>query len=117
MREKAKRLLGVLVLLTIAGSLTACVRQKQYRYLNVPGRLPAIEDHADKGYKIAFIEFKDNGEPHDPQQANEAVKLINAERKVNDTQFVPSSVVLIYVHGWKNNADRAIPPKYKDAEK
>jgi hypothetical protein len=101
----------------MAGSLTACVRQKQYRYVNVPGRLPAIEDHTDKGYKIAFIEFKDNGDPHDPQQTNEAVKLINAERRINDTQFVSSSVVLIYVHGWKNNADQAVPPKFKDVEK
>ncbi|MFL6212823.1 MAG: hypothetical protein ACJ74J_02915 [Blastocatellia bacterium] len=117
MREKAKRLIVVLVLLTVAGSLTACVRQKQYRYVNVTGRLPAIEDHQDKGYKVAFVEFKDNGDPHDSQQASEAVKLINAERKITDTQYVASSVVLIYVHGWKNNADRAALPKIKDVEK
>lgn len=117
MREQTKRLIGVVVLLVVASSLTACVRQKQYRYVNVSGRLPAIEDHQDKGYKVAFVEFKDNGDPHDPQQASAAISLINSERRISDTQYLPSSVVLIYVHGWKNNADQAPPPKRKDVEK
>ena len=118
MREQTKRLIGVLVLLTVAGSLTACVRQKQYRYVNVTGmQLPAIEDHQDKGYKVAFVEFKDNGDPHDPQQTEAAVNLIETERGVKDKNYVASSVVIIYVHGWKNNADQVTPPKRKDVEK
>ncbi len=117
MRQKTIRLIGLLVLLAAGGGLTACVRQQQYRYLNIPGRLPAIEDHKDKGYKLAFIEFKDDGGPHDPQQAIKAEELIRAERKGTGAQWAPSSVVLIYVHGWKNNANEAPAPKVKDVEK
>lgn len=117
MRQKTIRFVGLLVLLAVAGSLTACVRQQQYRHVNIPGKLPAIEDHTKQGYKLAFIEFKDNGDPHDPQQAREAEKLILAERKGTDTPWAASSVVLIYVHGWKNNANQATPPEKKDVEK
>lgn len=115
MRQRIRRPVGLLVLLVMCGSLTACVRQRQYRYVNIPGKPPAIEDH--KGYKVAFIEFKDNGDPHDPQEASEAEKLIRDERKGTNTKWAASSVVLIYVHGWKNNANQATPPKKKDVEK
>jgi len=101
----------------MAASLSACVRQQQYRYVNIPGRLPAVESHEDKGYKVAFIEFKDNGSPYDPQQAIKAEEVIHTERKDSNGRFAPSSVVLIYVHGWKNNANEATPPNYKDVEK
>ena len=110
--------LKLIVLLLVAGSLTACVRQRQYRYfdLSIPGRLPAIEDHIDKGYKLAFIEFKDNGDPHDRQQAIKAEELIRSERRVTTDQWASSSVVLIYIHGWKNNANQSLTKK-KDVEK
>lgn len=101
----------------MSASLTACVRQQQYRYVNIPGRLPAIEDHKDKGYKIAFIEFKDDGDPYDPKQTIEAENLIRTERKVTDDKWAASSVLLIYVHGWKNNANQAPAGKLKDVEK
>lgn len=117
MRQRIRQHVGLLVLALVLGSLTACVRQQQYRYVNIPGRLPAIEDHKDTGYKLAFIEFKDNGDPHDPQQAIEAENLIRTERKGTDTKWAASSVVLIYVHGWKNNANQAPAPKLKDVEK
>lgn len=117
MTRKTRQLVRLLVLLAVAGSLTACVSQRQYRYLNIPGKLPAIEDHKEQGYKLAFIEFKDNGDPHDPQQATEAENLILTERKGTHSKWSESSVVVIYVHGWKNNADQAPPTKYKDVEK
>lgn len=119
MRPNSKRYAALLVLMLLAVTLTACVRQQQYRHVNSPGpgKLPAIEDHKDKGYKLAFIEFKDNGDPHDPQQAIKAEELIRTERKGSSTQWEASSVVLIYVHGWKNNANEAPPSKYKDVEK
>jgi hypothetical protein len=117
MRQTTKRHAGLLVLLVVAASLPACVRQQQYRHLNVPGKLPVIEENKEKTYKLAFIEFKDNGDPHDPQQAITAEELIRTERKGPDGQWSASSVVLIYVHGWKNNANRAVAPKEKDVEK
>ncbi|HZM87929.1 MAG TPA: hypothetical protein VFF31_15510 [Blastocatellia bacterium] len=119
MRDNVKRHSAFLVLLLLALTLTACVRQQQYRFVNIPspGQLPAIEDHKDKGYKLAFVEFKDNGDPHDPQQAIKAEELIRTERKGSAAQWEASSVVLIYVHGWKNNANQAPPGKYKDVEK
>lgn len=110
----------LLFFLLFSSCLTGCVAQRQYRYLpgeQIPPRqkpLPAIEEHP--GYKLAFIEFKDDGRPHDRKQAEQAAELIEKERKDTDGKWLPSSVVVIYIHGWKNNADQAPPGQAKNVE-
>ena len=98
--------------------LSGCTKDMRYRYfpdqtcspspcINLPARVPG------PGWELAFVEFKDNGDPWDVRQTNEAVKLIEQAKADNGG----AAIVLVYVHGWKNNANDAPPPKEKDVEK
>jgi hypothetical protein len=48
------------------------------------------------GYKVAFVEFGEQGSYQDPTQLQNALALIR------DT---PQPLVISYVHGWQNNAE------------
>ena len=48
------------------------------------------------GYKVAFVEFGEQGSYQDPTQLQNALALIR------DT---PQPLVITYVHGWQNNAE------------
>lgn len=50
------------------------------------------------GYKVAFIEFGEQGSYQDPSQLTNAVDLIRQ---------VDRPLVITYVHGWQNNAESA----------
>jgi hypothetical protein len=73
--------------------------------------LPAREK--GPGWELAYIEFKDNGQPWDALQTERALELIGQAKADNGG----AAVVLLYVHGWKNNANAAPPDKMKDVEK
>ena len=51
---------------------------------------------AKDGYKIAFVEFGEQGSYQDPTQLQNALALIR------DT---PQPLVITYVHGWQNNVE------------
>ena len=51
---------------------------------------------AQDGYKVAFVEFGEQGSYQDPTQLQNALALIR------DT---PQPLVITYVHGWQNNAE------------
>jgi len=54
-------------------------------------------------YKLGFVEFDDRGEMFDRRQVDNAVKAIETakdEARTNGT----NAVVMVFVHGWKNNA-------------
>ena len=51
---------------------------------------------AKDGYKVAFIEFGEQGSYQDPTQLQNALALIR------DT---PKPLVITYVHGWQNNVE------------
>lgn len=51
---------------------------------------------AKDGYRIAFIEFGEQGSYQDPSQLKNAIDLIHKTEK---------PLVITYVHGWQNNAD------------
>jgi hypothetical protein len=51
---------------------------------------------AEKGYKIAFIEFGEQGSYQDPTQLQNALDLIQNTEK---------PLVITYVHGWQNNVE------------
>lgn len=83
------------------------------RYNPVPNSIVAITpaegpiDRVDAGCTpssgkpcLAFIEFDEQGEFWDPRQLPEAVALVRR----GSTAATPPLVVL-FVHGWKNNAD------------
>jgi hypothetical protein len=107
-----------LVVLAICCALAACTKDMRYRYLpdqdcgakpcvNLPARLPG------PGWELSFVEFNDRGEPWDSKQTDAAVDLIRQAKADNGG----AAVVLLYVHGWKNNANDATPPQTKDVEK
>jgi len=50
----------------------------------------------EDGYKVAFVEFGEQGSYQDPTQLQNALALIR------DT---PQPLVISYVHGWQNNAE------------
>jgi hypothetical protein len=112
MKPRAGLLIGCSIL------AASCVKDMRYRYfpdqtcgpapcINLPARV------SQPGWELAFVEFKDSGEPWDARQTTEAVNLIQQAKKDNGG----AAIVLVYVHGWKNNANDAAPPKEKDVEK
>jgi hypothetical protein len=48
------------------------------------------------GYKVAFVEFGEQGSYQDPSQLQNALALI---------RNTPQPLVISYVHGWQNNAE------------
>ena len=56
----------------------------------------SVRGPADGRYKLAFIEFGDQGSPLDNAQRKAALELIHqAERPI----------LFVYIHGWQNNAN------------
>lgn len=96
----------------------ACVPDRRYRFfpdqscgsadcINLPAR------ESGPGWELAYAEFKDDGSAWDPLQTTRALELIEKAKADNNG----AAIVLLYVHGWKNNANAAAPAKRKDVEK
>ncbi len=75
-----------LLSLAIAG----CTPHRMYRPDNV---------QQEEGYTLSFIEFDDQGEPWSPLQGQRVIQLIERANRHPD-----GSVVVVFVHGWNNNA-------------
>jgi hypothetical protein len=75
--------------------------------------LPLRESEPGKGWELAYAEFKDDGGAWDALQTQSIVSLIEQAKADNDG----AAVVVLYVHGWRNNANAATPPNRKDLEK
>jgi pimeloyl-ACP methyl ester carboxylesterase len=83
------RVLGLSILV---GAITGCTSLSPMRpntAANPDGSIVARD-----GYKIAFIEFGEQGSYQDPTQLQKAVELIENTDK---------PLVITYVHGWQNN--------------
>ncbi len=81
-------------------------------------KLPVIEK--GEGYKIAYLEYRENGDRWDNAEFEVAKKLIQDERKANGhpDEFYGGPITLfLYVHGWKNNADERTAADPGDVEK
>jgi hypothetical protein len=98
-----------------------CVGDLRYRY--APDQqcqpqpscvnLPVRESEPGKGWELAYAEFKDDGDAWDALQTKSIISLIEQAKADNGG----AAVVVLYVHGWKNNANAAMPPTRKDVEK
>jgi pimeloyl-ACP methyl ester carboxylesterase len=79
--------------------LSACATTGPYhanRMENGKLVVNSIADTQGKDYRLAFVEFGEQGSYHDITQLEEAVRLVRE---------TPGKVLLImYVHGWHNNA-------------
>ena len=76
----------LLALLLVA----ACTKQQMYR----PGNI-----EKGPGYTLGFVEFDDQGEPWAPAQAERVLEAIERANQSPNGAFV-----IVFVHGWKNNA-------------
>ncbi len=91
--------------------LASCVPQRQWRTQpSAPGVEPDTkverrfvippDEHKHRIYSLAFVEFKNNGDPWDKRQLEEALHSIDeADRRSNH-----HALVIAFLHGWKNNA-------------
>lgn len=82
---------GVLILVLIL-VLTGCISARLHRPQNI--------ERVD-GYTLAFIEFDDQGEPWAPSQLERTIRLIE-----NANRDGKRSVVVLFVHGWHNDASK-----------
>ena len=71
---KSRSLVPILTLIVSA----ACIGHQPYR--TAQAELPPIE-RAEAGYKLGFIEFKDNGDFWDEGQLDGVLELIDAEHR------------------------------------
>jgi hypothetical protein len=95
--ERASGLLWRLsATLTLTILLASCAAYGPYHANTASNPLNSVRGPADGRYKLAFIEFNDQGSELDPSQRAAALDLI---RKA------PRPVLFIYVHGWQNNAN------------
>jgi hypothetical protein len=120
------------VVLPAAALLAAgCVQQTRFRFVPAqtacfsnsaiaepitgpPDQWPSL-DCRFTHFKMAAIEFDENGRMFDRQQEAAAQQLLEFEKKRAKNGKI---ITVVYVHGWKNNASQAPPGrKPKDVEK
>jgi len=70
--------------------LSGCVQPRLYRPVSI---------QEEEGYTLAFIEFDDQGELWSPSQMFRATELIERAN-----QAEARSTVVVFIHGWQNNA-------------
>lgn len=68
----------------------ACTKQQMYRPDNIV---------KGPGYTLGFVEFDDQGEPWSPRQTERVIAVIEEANRAKN-----GAVVMVFVHGWKNNA-------------
>lgn len=101
--NKSKTLIAMLIMIL---SFTGCASDKQYRTDTTPCNCEKNKDACSKaaievhdGYKISFVEFDDQGWFWNFDQLEATKNMIKEESKKDDL------LIIIYIHGWKHNAD------------
>jgi hypothetical protein len=94
-KKKATQVIAPLPLfLTIL--LASCAAYGPYHGNTSNGPLNSVRGPKDGRYKLAFIEFGDQGSALDTSQRTAALKVIgDADRPM----------LFVYIHGWQNNAN------------
>lgn len=77
-----------------AAALAGCTQLSPSRANSDSKPRNSIVEEAD--YKLAFVEFGEQGSYQDPSQLENAIALINKTNR---------PLVITYVHGWQNNAE------------
>src|SRR5438093_9675178 len=85
----------ILVTLTLMMLLGSCASYGPYHANTAAKPSNSVRGPVDGRYKMAFIEFGDQGSPLDESQRPAAISLIRkAERPL----------LFVYIHGWQNDA-------------
>lgn len=90
-----RRLDTVLYTLTCAMLIASCASYGPYHANTANEPLKSVRGPQDGRYKLAFIEFGDQGSPLDTSQRKAALEVIHE---------APRPLLFVYVHGWQNNA-------------
>jgi len=98
--ERTRALCLLLVLVSIALLNLACVSHTAFNTKKEDYLRTYVTEGSTNTYSIAVIEFDDHGELWNPVQLQDAVKHIRLQSR-NSSNGV---VVVIFIHGWKNNA-------------
>jgi hypothetical protein len=86
---------SIFVTLALSMLLASCASYGPY-HANIPGEpLRSIREPNDGRYKMAFIEFGDQGSPLDNYQRKAALEMIHKTER---------PLLFVYIHGWQNNA-------------
>jgi len=86
---------SIFVTLALSMLLASCASYGPY-HANIPGEpLRSIRGPNDGRYKMAFIEFGDQGSPLDNYQRKAALEMIHKTER---------PLLFVYIHGWQNNA-------------
>jgi hypothetical protein len=81
--------------------LSGCVGNKSYRPSPAQYLQYIHDGKRDVNYILSFLEFDDMGEMFHPDQLTSAIRAIEEQRRRGKV------TVMIFVHGWKNNASEA----------
>jgi hypothetical protein len=85
-----------LLAIAISFVLTSCAAYGPYHANTSTEPLKSVRGPKDGRYKLAFIEFGDQGSALDTSQRTAALRVIHdAERPL----------LFVYIHGWQNNAN------------
>jgi hypothetical protein len=94
-RKKAIRLMAPLSLV-LTSLLASCAAYGPYHPNTSSEPLNSVRGPADGRYKLAFIEFGDQGSALDTSQLTAALDVIHQ---------APRPLLFVYIHGWQNNAN------------
>jgi len=94
-----------LLALAISALVAGCVHDQQFRTDNpgAPDDPRAVLESA-AAYQLGFVEFDDQGWFWDPRQMETVIKTIRSATPALKAGGRKGAVVVLFVHGWKNNA-------------
>src|SRR6266403_4368512 len=86
----------VFVTVAVAILLTSCAAYGPYHANTSSEPLNSVRGPKDGRYKLAFIEFGDQGSALDTSQRTAALRVIHEAKR---------PLLFVYIHGWQNNAN------------
>src|SRR5436190_1317501 len=86
----------ILVALAFAILFPSCAAYGPYHPNSASEPLNSVRGPADGRYKLAFIEFGDQGSALDTSQRTAALGVIHQAQR---------PLLFVYIHGWQNNAN------------
>ncbi len=99
MKKHSKRNRGApysnFTMLVLAVLLGSCASYGPYHANTAAEPTKSVRGPADGRYKMAFIEFGDQGSPLDNSQRKAALEVIHEAKR---------PLLFVYIHGWQNNA-------------
>ncbi len=86
---------SIFVAITLSILLGSCASYGPYHANTAAEPTKSVRGPADGRYKMAFIEFGDQGSPLDNSQRKAALEVIQKAQR---------PLLFVYIHGWQNNA-------------